>query len=364
MESYNAFMIDLLKEMKSTAVGTPKIDTKWIGIPKLKINVNGSPGVAEKRKRSDDNKQIEQPSKSPPFSNRVFSNTPIQLPSLVSNSVSKIGSGISVKRVNPKITDATTVSVTSDFNNTENDDVIFVPNTDPLKPNAVKDPKKSFNAACYNTNLYMFLSENRTISPSHTDRRQTINSPMVSVPKKEPSGPNMMELNTSNKNILIKSGGLIIGKSGNKVTESNTVDLPVIKVVNKNGKKVLLSKAIPITPTGQSVDKGKETRLNATLPALHGLPTTRGMAAQNRLSLQTANQSETQSMNLFKCNQCDYATEVKSNFDRHALVHRSIQRFKCKHCQMKFIQKINLISHLRQNHKELQLDIAKYWEGI
>lgn len=345
MESYDAFIIGLPKEMKS--VGTQKIDTKWIGYPKLKINVNESPGIAAKRKRSDDNKQNELPSKSPPFSS-----APIQLPSLVP----KIGPGISVKKVIPKITDATTVSVTSDFNNTENDDVIFVPNVDPLKPN-LNDPKKSLNAACNNTNFYMYLSENRTISPSHSDRRQTITSPLVSVPKKEPSEPNIMESNKSNKNVLIKSGGFINGKSGDKVTEINTKNLAVIKLV-KNGKKILLSKATPITPTGQSVEKSKETRMNVTLP------TTRSMVTQNRHSLQTANQFGTQSTDLFKCDQCKYATIVKSNLDRHALVHKSIQRFKCKHCQMTFIQKINLISHLRQNHKELQSDIAKYWEDI
>lgn len=352
MESYDAFMIGLPKEMKSTAVGTPKIDTKWIGYPKLKINVKESPAAAAKRKRSDDNMEIEKPSNSQPFSspnhsafsspNHQFQKAPIQLPSHVSKSVPKIGSGISVKKVIPKTTDATTVSVTSDFNNSENDDVIFVSSAEPLK-----DPKKSLNAAFNNTNFQLYMTENRTISPSHTDRRQTITSPLVSVPKKEPSEPNMMEFNTSNKNILMKSRGLIIGKTGDKVTEIKTKNGQVIELVEKNGRKILLSKATPITPTGQSVEKGNETRLNVTLPS------TRSLATQN--------QSGSQSMNEFKCDQCPYTTGIKSNFVRHALVHK---RFKCKHCPMSFIQKIKLISHLSQNHKELQSDITKYWEGI
>lgn len=71
----------------------------------------------------------------------------------------------------------------------------------------------------------------------------------------------------------------------------------------------------------------------------------------------------------FKCSECPFSTNTKSNLKIHARTHSRIQPYTCKFCTMKFRTASNVVKHMRNIHEkqktnkvsELQLNQNKYF---
>lgn len=316
MESYDAFMIGLPEEMKGFEKSTPKYN----------INSDKPIGHPAKRKRTDDAIIADRLAKSSA--------------SRFSNIIPKIGSEIRVEKVISRITEATTVSAQSNFNSLDSDDVILVPDEEAPKSNTAKDLKKNYDAARRSTDFIMHLTDNRISSPNNTDRRMTITSPIVLIPKNQLSKPKPAELNA-------------LPNSDDKAKENrkNSVNKTETKTIRNYGRNSCNSKVTTSNQTGKHVDKSKEAQLSVTLP------TSGNMMTRSRISLGNGAKAR----DTIKCDLCEYTTDRKSNLTRHIRIHSVEKPFKCKHCQNEFSQKIILISHLRRNHSELHSD-PDYWE--
>jgi KRAB domain-containing zinc finger protein len=56
----------------------------------------------------------------------------------------------------------------------------------------------------------------------------------------------------------------------------------------------------------------------------------------------------------FKCSECDYATYEKTNYTRHLRIHTKERPFKCEQCDSKFSQKSSLNRHIKSIHLEVK----------
>jgi KRAB domain-containing zinc finger protein len=52
-----------------------------------------------------------------------------------------------------------------------------------------------------------------------------------------------------------------------------------------------------------------------------------------------------------QCNDCDYSTDKKSDFDNHRRTHTGEKPFRCDHCDAAFCHKSNLNTHNKKIHK-------------
>lgn len=328
MESFDAFMIGVPQEMKD-------FDSTI-----RKFNAVGNQQIVNpaKRKRTDDSIISDRYAKSSTQTARS-----IQAPQF-SNIIPKIGSEIRVKKVISRTTEATTVSAKSDFDSMDSDDVILVPDEETPKSSTAQDLKKNYDAARRSTDYIMYLADSRMSSPKNTERRMTITSPIVSILKKQLSKSKTAETNTSKKNALANSDDKMKENLKNGVNEAKIKSTKNYKQNSCNDKETCSDHKV------KHVEKLKRTQLSATLPA------SGNMVTRSRVSLENV----AQALNRLKCSQCDYTSERKSSLTRHMLKH-SGNAYKCKHCQEQFIQKTNLITHLRRNHTELQSEPA-YWE--
>lgn len=54
----------------------------------------------------------------------------------------------------------------------------------------------------------------------------------------------------------------------------------------------------------------------------------------------------------FKCLNCSYSTNVKTNLKNHLLTHSKERPYKCDICGIGYIQKKNLLNHKRHHENE------------
>lgn len=144
----------------------------------------------------------------------------------------------------------------------------------------------------------------------------------------------------------------------------------IVKMVRS--KQNAIEKPVPSKQTGKESlrnSKPNEQWPNATLPRIIRIvskanPNNVSKASPNNVSKASPSnvpKAPDQNMptknnpfpmkSLLKCDECDYATEVRTNLNRHKLVHTGEKPFVCRHCKRGFTQKVNLVSHLSNNHR-------------
>lgn len=96
-----------------------------------------------------------------------------------------------------------------------------------------------------------------------------------------------------------------------------------------------------------------QPQLSVTLPVSGGIVTRSRRSAGNLA----------RTVNLFSCDVCPYTSEVKTNWQRHMLIHTGLKPFQCQYCSKGFTQKVNLKSHMKSNHYDLH-DDPEYWHDI
>lgn len=114
----------------------------------------------------------------------------------------------------------------------------------------------------------------------------------------------------------------------------------------------------------------KEITLHQTNKQLStSLPLTKATTAPAPATTLTPNGIVTRSRNTnserpkqsYKCDWCEFSTEVEQNFLRHSLVHSANKPICCKVCKKRFPRRPLLLAHMREYHHEMHSDLA-YWE--
>lgn len=325
MESYDSFLLGLPTDLKSNdcEINKPPINLPIRSRPIANLPQNNAP--AAKRKRTDDgivNSNIMSTKAISLRSNRTSESTQL------SKSVNKIGSEISIKKVVSKVIETSASRAIA-----KNDDDIIFCGVEQVS----KDRKKSLDAARGRTDFYMYLAENRMSSPKNHERRMTIGGPLITT------------TTSNNRSAQPDTTMQALGK----IRESTEEIIKTKAKTSEKRPKIIIEKVAPNIVRELSAASKPMANRNPLLSVT--LPTTLEVGG---IVTRSRGNNHKQS---FKCNECNYVTEVRSNLDRHKLTHTGQKPFNCKVCDKKFTQKVNLFSHMRSNHQDLHGN-PSFWE--
>lgn len=352
MESFDSFLIGLPKEMRSFDCTVNKTGTlKPIVIKRFSNESNNSLSISAKRKRPNESTISTNDS----YITKIIDNRSNKSGTFSKN-MAQIGSQISVKKVISKVIESSTSTSTSISKVNKN----ITPVKQLPKVTTPIDRNKSLEHARNQTNYHLYVAENRMSSPKNVARRMTLGGQIVSLPAQQ----NMVKKNVASTEAdktstvadktpaaadKISTDQVQLKTSTPKVKE---VELKETKTISIAPPKINLRRKTFCEKEIASGNFGRGLRnLNKSVETLSvTLPTSRVTRSRNK----------TREDPLFRCEFCDYTSEVRTNYQRHILVHTGEKPFKCKHCKKGFTQKVNLLSHLRANHHEMQGD-PNYW---
>lgn len=320
MESFDSFLIGLPKEMRSSNCTVNKADTTK-SMSKYVNSSSESVEVPAKRKRPNESNVVTGDS----FMTRII-DTRSNKTGNFSKNMTRIGSQISVKKMVSR-----TVETSTSISKTNKGSPSVKQGPRVIQP-VISDRNKSLEHARNQTNYHLFVAENRMTSPKNVARRMTLGGPMIAIPIRNGRKDNVK---TSTPKAAVAAN--------HEATDNSTAP----RQVNLR-RKTIGEKELPLNNIGRElrIMKKPNEQLSVTLPGEGRVTRSRGK-----------NREEPH----FRCEYCDYTSEVKTNYQRHTLVHTGERPFKCKHCKKGFTQKVNLLSHLRANHHEMQGD-PEYWD--
>lgn len=137
----------------------------------------------------------------------------------------------------------------------------------------------------------------------------------------------------------------IIGNASSAVAGSKTIALPnngnvadVIKIEDSNDED---DSAVDVSASNNH--QNDNTGRNNTIIMVQTKTT-------GNVSRKNGRKSRESNAKRFECKECEYKTDQKHCFRRHAIVHIYAKPFKCKICAQKFTADTSLKRHLRRIH--------------
>ncbi|XP_055301705.1 uncharacterized protein LOC129568157 [Sitodiplosis mosellana] len=406
-ESFDAFLIGLPREMKASdcSISKPQVIPKPVAANRIDQNKSIEPPA--KRKRVD---VVVESSKNRVANERTTqialrtscktakvtsqtnkttqvtteSNKTAQITSLSSRSgrfanASKIGPEISVKKVVSKMTETSNSTSLTMKNgekviirrveevpkvNASNDKTVArrteqLPrvnqSTDKIVSRRIEDmlkvpiPKNrsSLDNTIDSLRSRIILTENRMEPTKGLQRRKSM-GPMVSIPTLRIGNPKSVEAN--NKELQRGKPQELHGSNPTEQVAPKRVYVRRKTFVDKDLLSNKSQNEIAVISRVKAPEPSPQPQWNVTLPVADGIVTRSRRSAGDL----------TRATNTFTCEVCNYSTEVRTNYQRHMLIHTGEKPFKCKHCPKGFTQKINLKSHLKSNHHGLH-GSPDYW---
>lgn len=359
IESFDTFLIGLPREMKSNdcTINKPNVIPK----PVSETAVDRSRAIEPpaKRKRVEDDVVIASSTKQVVNSTAVAAQstqvTSQSIRSARTSSGSKIGSEISVKKVVSKVTEtaaSTSITMVNDKKNlirraveaaraSISNEKLVIRRTEEIPRMNVSQNRNNFD----NTNNRLISTEKRVINKKNLERRKSIGT-VVSIPTIRIGTPMSI---AQKSNEATKEHKKSIPQEQQRINSKEKVTQQAQQIMMRRktvaDKEMMLNQAKNRQLVIASV-KTVQPQLNVTLPIDNGI-VTRSRRSAGDLA---------RSINGFKCDVCNYTSEVRTNYQRHMLVHTGERPFKCKYCPKGFTQKVNLKSHLKSNH-------PNYWNN-
>lgn len=127
-------------------------------------------------------------------------------------------------------------------------------------------------------------------------------------------------------------------------TTTATPELTIEPIINANNVRPAFVKEVTLHQTNK--------QLSTSLPPMKS----------NGIVTRSRNTNPERPKQVYKCDQCEFTTEVQQNLMRHSLAHTADKPRTCHVCKKRFPRKSLLLAHMREYHQELHSDVD-YWES-
>lgn len=199
--------------------------------------------------------------------------------------------------------------------------------------------------------------ENKTIPMKNLQRRKSMGA-MVLIPKlricpQSTEAPKSIELSKRHQHSKPKE---LQKSNAQEFNGSNQNEKIAAKPILMRRKTFFDEDLLSNKPRNEIVvisrdsEPEPQSQSNVTLPVSEGIVTRSRRSAGNLA----------RTVNIFSCDECSYTSEVRTNWQRHKLIHSGIKPFQCQYCSKGFTQKTNLKSHMKSNHYDLHGN-PDYW---